>query len=413
MSVRIVLFAYACEPGEGSEPGAGWAWARMLSSFGEVWVVTRANNRTAIEGGIGELPERDRLRFVFVDLPRWASWWKRGRRGLHVYYLAWQVVALRAARKVHREFPVDLVWHVTLANAWLGSTAGFLGVPFVYGPVGGGVKVPFRLLPELGVRGAGFEAVRAAIRDLARYLNPLARSAWRRAELILVQNRETRGWLPRRHRHKVAVLPNVVVSGIPPRAPRDREGNSGTALFAGRLLPWKGASLAIRAVAQLPGWRLLLYGSGPDEARLRRLAVRYEVDDRVRLEGTIPRDRLLAAMRTEADVLLFPSMREEAGWVVGEAASIGLPVVCLDRGGPPLLGGRGVQVSWPGRTSEDLARMMVSVPSGAPIAEQVDPSSRLSRIRSLLERTTAFPERHLGHRVSEPGRDVTPVSEGP
>jgi glycosyltransferase involved in cell wall biosynthesis len=411
--VRIILFAYACEPGEGSEPGAGWAWARMLSNLGEVWVVTRANNRTTIEAGIGELPERDRLRFIFVDLPRWARWWKRGRRGLHVYYLAWQVLALRAARRVHEEAPFDLAWHVTLANAWLGSTAGLLGVPFVYGPVGGGVKVPFRLLPELGVRGAGYEAVRAAIRDLARYLNPLARSAWRRAELILVQNRETRRWLPRRHRHKVAVLPNVVVSGLPPRAPRAREGSSGTAVFAGRLLPWKGASLAIRAVAQIPGWRLLLYGSGPDDARLRSLAVRHGVDDRVGFEGTVPRDRLLEAMRTEADVLLFPSMREEAGWVVGEAASIGLPVICLDRGGPPLLGGRGVRVSWPGRTSEELARMMVAVPWVATITDQVDPSSRLSRISSLLEHTTAFPERHPGHRVPEPGRDATPVGGGP
>ena len=47
--MRILAFAYACEPGRGSEPGAGWSWARMLAGLGETWVVTRANNREAIE----------------------------------------------------------------------------------------------------------------------------------------------------------------------------------------------------------------------------------------------------------------------------------------------------------------------------------------------------------------------------
>ena len=52
----------------GSEPGAGWAFARMLASRADVWVVTRANNRGAIEAGLENLPERDRLHFVYVDL---------------------------------------------------------------------------------------------------------------------------------------------------------------------------------------------------------------------------------------------------------------------------------------------------------------------------------------------------------
>ena len=38
--MRILAFAYACEPAQGSEPGAGWAWARMLAHQGETWVIT-------------------------------------------------------------------------------------------------------------------------------------------------------------------------------------------------------------------------------------------------------------------------------------------------------------------------------------------------------------------------------------
>ena len=59
--LRILAFAYACSPDEGSEPGAGWTWARLLARFGDVWVLTRENNREGIERGLELFPERDRI----------------------------------------------------------------------------------------------------------------------------------------------------------------------------------------------------------------------------------------------------------------------------------------------------------------------------------------------------------------
>ena len=48
--MRLLLSAYACEPGRGSEPGVGWNWAIALAALGhDVWVLTRANNRDRIE----------------------------------------------------------------------------------------------------------------------------------------------------------------------------------------------------------------------------------------------------------------------------------------------------------------------------------------------------------------------------
>jgi glycosyltransferase involved in cell wall biosynthesis len=336
--VKLLALAYACEPSEGSEPGAGWMYARMLARLGETWVVTRANNRTVIEEELPTTPERDALHFVYVDLPSWARWWKRGTRGLRPYYLLWQLAALREARRLHHRLGFDLTWHVTLANAWLGSSGSLVGPPFVFGPVGGGVGPPWRLVPPMGVGPAVYELLRAAGRGTGRYANPLARVAWSRARTILVQNRETIGWLPRRHRHKAKVFPHVVLSRPPAVEPRTA-GRPRTALFAGRLLSWKGVDLAIAAIAASPGWQLVVCGKGPDEDRLRRLAQRAGVADRVAFRGWVPRDEVLRIMREEAGVFLFPSLHDEAGWVLVEALAAELPIVCLDRGGPPLLAG--------------------------------------------------------------------------
>jgi glycosyltransferase involved in cell wall biosynthesis len=416
--LRILAFAYACEPGHGSEPGAGWAWARMLARLGETWVITRANNREVIEAEFGRVPERDRLHFVYVDLPPWARWWKRGQRGVRLYYLLWQMAAVRRARRLDRSLNFELVWHLTLANAWLGSLAPMVGRRFVYGPVGGGVKSPWRLLPVLGARGIAYEVLRDTARFVGRHLNPLSRLAWHRATVILAQNHETRYWLPKRHRSKAVIFPNVVLEEVP-AATHSVARTAPTALFAGRLLAWKGAALAVRAMTYLPGWRLDIVGSGPDEARLRRLVRKTHLGERVVFSDPVPRYELLRRMREEADVLLFPSLHDEAGWVVVEATASGLPVLCLDVGGPPVLGGHGVRPSTPARTARALAAAAAEALAHRPRPSTAfEMESRASALVDLLVSKGLLPlpsgqahggllpsEAHLPTASDSPGRD--------
>jgi glycosyltransferase involved in cell wall biosynthesis len=340
--VRILALAYACEPGKGSEPGTGWMWSRMLARLGEVTVMTRSNNRSVIESALVSTPEADNLTFEFIDLPQWARSWKRGQRGIRLYYILWQFAALRRAQHLHRTKPFDLVWHVTMSNYWLGSVGGLIGPPFVFGPTSGGVRECLRI-QIVGIRGLLYEVARAGARATGRMANPLVSSAWKRASLILVNNADTKATVPVRFRRKVEVFPNVLLE--PTRQPARRKRAPAVALFAGRLLPWKGVALAIRAIGRLPGWRLIVCGEGPDEVRLRRLSQKLGVAERVEFRGWMARDELHDLMRRDVGVFVFPSVHDECGWVVAEAAAQGLPVVCVRRGGPPLLRGIGCDVA--------------------------------------------------------------------
>jgi glycosyltransferase involved in cell wall biosynthesis len=128
------------------------------------------------------------------------------------------------------------------------------------------------------------------------------------------------------------------------------------------LLWWKGVDLAIGAMARLPDWRLIVCGAGPDESRLRRWTAELGVVERTVFTGWLPRSELLRLMREEAGVFLFPSLHDEAGWVVTEALAADLPVVCLDRGGPPLLAeGHGVGVSTSGSRGTVMSRLATEV----------------------------------------------------
>jgi glycosyltransferase involved in cell wall biosynthesis len=311
----------------------------MLARLGKTCVITRREYQVAIEHALQSVAERDNLTFVYVDLPERFRSWQRGLRGLRVYYLLWQIAALREARRLQRSMRFDVVWHLTWANAWLGSLAALAGRPFIYGPVGGCVDPPWRLLPQLGWSGAAYEIARVTARGTARYLNPVARLAWNQADLILAQNVETRDWFPRVHRGKTRLFPNAVFSEelIEVDAPPVPTG-SPCAVYAGRLLPWKGVFLALRTLRLLPEWRLIICGTGPDETRLRRLAKRWGVLHRTEFRGWVSRSELARVMR-EADVFLFPSLHDDSPLAIAEARAVELPVVCLARGGPSMLAG--------------------------------------------------------------------------
>ena len=104
-------------------------------------------------------------------------------------------------------------------------------------------------------------------------------------------------------------------------------------LSVGRLSPEKRADVLIEAVAtqDVADTVLALAGSGPDEGRLRELAARRGVSERVRFLGFIPGTDLPGLYRL-ADVFAIASEAELQSLVTMEAMASGLPVVAVNAG---------------------------------------------------------------------------------
>ncbi len=100
----------------------------------------------------------------------------------------------------------------------------------------------------------------------------------------------------------------------------------------GNLITAKGQDLVIAAVAQLPGARLVLAGKGPEEGRLRALAVQAGVADRVHFAGSVKPGQL-AVLLAAADVMVLTSEREGLANAWVEALACGAPLVISDVGG--------------------------------------------------------------------------------
>jgi len=262
---RILLSAYACEPGRGSEPGVGWHWAMEIARRGhEVWVLTRANNQPCIEAWLSDVQSIPNLNFLYYDLPAWLRRWKKKvRGGIYVYYVLWQWGAYRFAKASHKRKQFDVAHHITFVSVRFPSFLGNLGAPFIFGPLAGGERAPWRLRAGYGWRGWILDGLRDLSNLLVR-VAPLMRQTFRQAERIYATSEQTISLLPRKHRAKASVhLPiGFDAANIPSSSDhlRSSSGNKGefSLLYVGRLLFWKGMHLGLPAFARLLeklGWR--------------------------------------------------------------------------------------------------------------------------------------------------------------
>ena len=337
--MKVLMSAYACDPSEGSEPGIGWNWATQAAKFHEVWVLTRANNRDSINAELKRRPVPN-LHFIYHDLPRWARFWKQGARRLHLYYLLWQLTAVPLCRRLHAQIGFDVVHHITLGSHRFPSCLAWLPCPLIWGPVGGAERAPFAFYPSFGTRGMIQELLRDVSNLLTR-LDPLVRHTVRKASKILVTTEDTRKVLPQWAQTKSLIVPAQGIQKEPEPVTRTRRrpDHGLSVLFVGRLIHWKGAQLAIRAFAEFsgraPAARMTMRRDGPERGRLERLAARLGVGSGIRFEGEGAYQEAMDLYESH-DVLLFPSLHDSGGCAVVEAMSRGLPIVCLDLGGPAL-----------------------------------------------------------------------------
>src|ERR1700730_15992707 len=101
--LRILLSAYSCEPGKGSEPEVGWRWAWQMARWHDVTVLTRAKNEATIREGLAHKGEMPGLHFVFHDLPEPLLRLKRQLGWHDAYYLLWQSSARAVIAQLCRE----------------------------------------------------------------------------------------------------------------------------------------------------------------------------------------------------------------------------------------------------------------------------------------------------------------------
>lgn len=339
--LRVLTVAYAFEPNAGSEPGLGWNLSTALTKHHDVWVITRRNNRDVLEREL-ELRPVVGLHVEYHDLPRWASWWKRGGRGVQLYSYLWQLTAIGLARKVARANDLEVAHHVTFAKYWAPSAAAFVDLPFLWGPVGGGDGIPSGLWKSLSCSARLTEVARHVAQFIAT-LDPLVRRTARQSTRAFGATERTSDRLRALGARQVTTVASVALTSEELGAYRQLRVPKGTSEMAVefisvcRLEGWKGLHLSLRAFARadVPTATYTIVGDGPERRQLQSLTRALGIADRVQFTGKLPRADVIRRLAS-ADVLIQASLHDSGGFVTLEAMACELPVIAVALGGPAL-----------------------------------------------------------------------------
>lgn len=344
---RVLVIAEAANPEWVSVPRVGWSLASGLRDVADVHVVTQERNRPALERA-GWSVGRDftALDTEAVARPLWklserlrggsgVGWTMVTAMAVPSYYWFEQLLWRRFAGEL-RERRFDLVHRVTpLSPTTPSLLAGRLqriGIPFVVGPLNGGVPWPREFAQARHQEREWLSYLRDAYRLLPGY-----RSMREHAAAVVVGSRATAEQLGARWQAKTVYVPENAVDRVTEAPPPARQpGQPLRVIFVGRLVPYKGADMLLEACADLVRGgqvEVELVGDGPERAGLERMIAEHGLSAGVRCLGWLDHAAVQERFR-QAHVLGFPSIREFGGGVVLEAMAAGVVPVVVDYAGP-------------------------------------------------------------------------------
>jgi glycosyltransferase involved in cell wall biosynthesis len=341
---RVLLIAEAANPEWTSVPLVGWSLARALMDQTDALLVTQVRNRDAIlRAGLIEGQDFICIDTEHIARPRmaFANWvgansgkgWTIATALSNIDYyeferLVWKVLGDRVRARefdvVHRITPLTPVTPSLLAK-WCAKAA----VPFVLGPLNGGVPWP----KGFGNAQRKEREWLAHVRNVYRLL-PGYRGMRKHANALLVGSLDTLALEPAWVREKCVYLPENAISTerFSLQSAQTEDGPL-RVCFVGRLVPYKGADMLLDSMRQhLETGRVALdvVGDGPD---MIELTAKYGHIPGVTFHGWLEHVSVQGIL-SRAHVFGFPSIREFGGGAVLEAMALGVVPVVADYGGP-------------------------------------------------------------------------------
>jgi glycosyltransferase involved in cell wall biosynthesis len=350
--MRLMLSAYACRPNAGSEPGYGWNWATHLAARGiEVHVLVAQRNQQPIEA----VPPPPNVKFHFIRVPEWV------KKSEAVHYMLWQAEALKVAKKLHAELAFDIAHHVTYGSVHVPTQLWRLGIPVIFGPVGGGQTAPASMLEYFGADKAK-ERFRTLTTRLLK-ISPFHRRSLKRMSFVLAANQDTLDLVQTLGCKNATVMCDA---GLPAdyfaRQPRKfgRRRGAIKLLWAGRMLARKALPLALDALKEVrQNITLTIAGDGMDPQLVHQMIRERNLEDRIFWKGTSLSWAETRTAYAKHDAMLFTSLRDSFGSQMLEAMAMGLPIITLDLHGAhdfvPAAASLKIPVSGPRETVPKLA----------------------------------------------------------
>lgn len=343
---NVLLIMEQCNPEWASVPLVGYNFYHGLRKRANITLVTHERNREALEKIRGNhtidyIHESHRLKQYYSIISRITS---RGGVNWPLQHALSYPIYGEFNRKVFRQYAsrvmqheYDLVHAMTpiLPRYPVKIIEACTNVPFLLGPVNGGVPFPEGFTDVAKKEFAQFNFLRIFSRMLPGYSK-----TYKKADRVLAGSTYTLEMLKDMFGKNDPRFQLFYENGILKEfigKPQKRTGEKLELLFVGRLVPYKGADMAIDAISRLDERirdrvHFTIVGDGSEKSNLEKQVHTLGLDTAVTFTGWVDQNETPRYYK-QSDVFCFPSVREFGGAVALEAMAGGLPCLVADHAG--------------------------------------------------------------------------------
>ena len=330
--LSILINAYACSPGMGSEPGMAWNWCVNLAKHCELHIITEGEFREQIEAALKTLPQGKNMHFYYnpVSDEIRKMCWNQGDWRFYKHYKEWQGKTYEMARDICRHTHIDILHQLNMIGF---REPGYLwkisDVPFVWGPVDAKEKFPVAYLAGAGLKIQLFMKLKNFLTGIQLRYSQRVHQAVERASVVVSASSNSQQAF-KKFFHIDSPLLNETGCYVQEHPIIDKtQKDTLDVLWVGKMDFRKQLGLAIQSIAKTANPRIKLHiVGGGDSVPYQTLAKELNIDKQCKWHGTITHNEVLRIMQ-KSDVFLFTSVAEGTPHVVLEAIGNNLPVLCF------------------------------------------------------------------------------------
>ena len=334
--LKILINAYACSPGMGSEPGMAWNWVSNLAKFCELYIITEGEFRDRIEEVVPTLEQGKNMHFYYnpVSEEIRKMCWNQGDWRFYKYYKEWQWKTYLLAKDICKLEKIDVLHQLNMIGfrepGYLWKLSEETDIPFIWGSVDAKDKFPVAYLDGAGLKTKLFMRLKNFLIGIQlRHSKRVLLAAHQASVIFSASSNSQRSF--KKYMNIDSPLLNETGCYVQDHPLIDKsQKETFDVLWVGKLDFRKQLGIALQSVAITgnESIRLHIVGGG-DAEPYKLLANTLGIKDKCIWHGAVSHDEVQSIMQN-SDVFFFTSVAEGTPHVVLEAIGNNLPVVCFD-----------------------------------------------------------------------------------
>lgn len=357
--LKVLINAYACSPGMGSEPGMAWNWVSNLAKYYELYIITEGEFRDKIEKslipkfspkcegrnmlvnecGLTEIQIRN-LHFYYNPIGGEddglcakirSMCWNQGDWRFYKYYKQWQWRTYEMAKDICAKQHIDILHQLNMIGF---REPGYLwkidDIPLIWGPVDAKEGFPVAYLEDADWKTKVFMRLKNSITGWQLKWDKRVWCMVKQSAVVVSASSNSQSAFRKFFSLETPLVNETGCYVSDQYKATNLQKATFDILWVGKMDFRKQFGLAIRAFAMAyqPNLRLHVVGSG-EVSDYQRMAENLGVMDWCIWHGTVSHQEVQRLMQ-QSDLFFFTSVAEGTPHVVLEAIGNNLPVLCFD-----------------------------------------------------------------------------------